>query len=120
MSLIRYNLNSADPYSIELFESAHGKVPFEDWFVGLRDEKTKAVIRKRLDRLCLGNFGDHRHIREGVYELRIDYGPGFRIYYAHADKKIILLLVGGNKSSQRRDIEIAVTYWKAQRNTNNG
>ena len=67
-------------------------------------------LLRRLDRVRQGNFGDFKHIGDGVYELRIDYGPGYRVYYGKDGNRIVLLLIGGDKSTQRRDIGTAVTY----------
>ena len=78
----------------------------------IRDQKTLRRIRGRLTRLELGNLGDFRSVGEGVNELRIHFGPGYRIYYGEAANTIILLLCGGDKSSQQRDIERAKTYWQ--------
>ncbi len=73
----------------------------------LRDLRANTVIVKRLERVSLGNFGDHKKIDSKVSELRIDYGPGYRIYYTQRGKEIVLLLIGGDKSSQKSDIQKA-------------
>lgn len=86
---------------------------FQDWLDSLRDLRGRARILKRLDRLAHGNPGDHRHIAEGVWELKIDYGPGYRVYYTIRRGELILLLAGGDKSTQRRDIERALTLARA-------
>ena len=77
---------------------------------GLRDIEGRAKIRIRLDRVRQGNLGDHKHVENGVWELRIDYGPGYRVYYGKDGNRLVLLLIGGDKRTQRRDIETAVTY----------
>lgn len=89
-----------------------GKQPFADWQAKLVP-KTEAVIIGRLARIRCGNFGDCKPIRgsNGIYELRIDYGPGYRIYYGKSGATILVLLVGGCKSSQGRDIAKATQYW---------
>ena len=69
-------------------------------------------IKERLDRLTLGNKGDYKFISEGIAELKINFGPGYRIYFSQVGKKIILLLCAGNKSSQEKDIKKAMNYWK--------
>jgi len=69
-------------------------------------------IRVRLDRVRLGTLGKNRSVGEGVYELKIDYGPGYRVYYGLNKKTVVLLLLGGDKSSQRNDITRARTYWE--------
>ncbi|MEI6208024.1 MAG: type II toxin-antitoxin system RelE/ParE family toxin [Desulfuromonadales bacterium] len=98
------------PLEIEYYISANGDRPFKEWLEGLRDINGRAKIRVRLDRARLGNLGDHKHLEQGVWELRIDYGPGYRVYFGKDGNRIILLLVGGDKSTQRRDIETAAAY----------
>ena len=97
---------------IELYETSSGKCPFDVWVKEIREIRTRAKILTRLDRLRLGNFGDCKAIEDGVSELRIDYGPGIRIYYAKTGNKIILLLCGGDKGSQAKDINKAKEYLK--------
>ncbi|MER2250201.1 type II toxin-antitoxin system RelE/ParE family toxin [Methylorubrum podarium] len=77
---------------------------FADWLRGLRDDRAKARIAVRLDRLALGHEGNSKPVGEGVSELRIDYGPGYRIYFTYRDRTLVILLCGGDKSSQKRDI----------------
>ncbi|BCW90171.1 hypothetical protein sos41_33390 [Alphaproteobacteria bacterium SO-S41] len=81
---------------------------FEVWFGGLRDERARARIEVRIRRLSLGNPGDVRPVGSGVSELRIDYGPGYRVYYAQKGDVLVILLCGGDKSTQRKDIAAAV------------
>jgi putative addiction module killer protein len=97
---------------IEIYETSSGKRPFETWFEDIREILTRAKILTRLDRLKLGNFGDCKVIGEGVCELRIHYGPGLRIYYAKIGNKVVLLLCGGDKGSQVKDINKAKEYLK--------
>ncbi|HEY6874389.1 MAG TPA: type II toxin-antitoxin system RelE/ParE family toxin [Geobacteraceae bacterium] len=99
-------------YRIEYYQDAGGGVPFRDWLDGLRDVAAVARIRIRLNRVRLGNFGVIRALGDGVSELKIDHGPGYRVYYAMCGKTVVLLLVGGDKSSQRRDIAAAKRYWR--------
>jgi putative addiction module killer protein len=80
---------------------------FADWLRHLRDSKAKARILARLDSVTLGNLGDTKMVGEGVRELRVHVGPGYRIYFAQTGRIVILLLCGGDKSSQKRDIERA-------------
>ena len=75
---------------------------------GLRDRKARARIQTRIDRLQLGLLGDVKPVRGGIYELRIDYGPGYRVYYIKRDQQLIILLAGGDKRTQDRDIKTAL------------
>ena len=84
---------------------------FVDWLGGLADIMARAAILKRIDRIEEGNLGDHRNISQGVWELRIHYGPGCRVYYGEDGIQIILLLCGGNKRTQKRDIQRALKLW---------
>ena len=102
---------------LEFYITQNGRVPFTDWFESLRDQKTRTRIRGRLTRLELGNFGDCQSVGEGVFELRIHFGPGFRVYFGEVGDTLILLLCGGDKSSQQRDIERAKTYWQDYKET---
>ncbi|MCP5200391.1 MAG: type II toxin-antitoxin system RelE/ParE family toxin [Gammaproteobacteria bacterium] len=81
---------------------------FAAWLDGLRDIKARARILVRLDRLAEGNPGDVKPVGEGVSELRIDYGPGYRVYFKKQGRTIVILLSGGDKRNQRRDIERAL------------
>ena len=94
----------AFPYEIDNYKTEDGAAPFKEWLAALRDVAGRAKVRVRLDRARLGNLGDHKQVAEGVWELRIDYGPGYRVYYAIEGNRILLLLVGGDKQSQKRDI----------------
>ena len=98
---------------IEIWEyvTKDGKSPFGSWLNRLRDLRAKAKIRVRLDRVRSGNLGDHKTAGEGVIELRIPYGPGYRVYLGQDGEKLVLLLCGGDKSSQSKDIAKAHTYW---------
>lgn len=78
---------------------------FDKWFCGLADPKAKARVLVRIDRLRLGILGDVKAIGSGISEIRIDYGPGYRVYYTRIGKTVVLLLAGGNKNSQKRDIQ---------------
>jgi putative addiction module killer protein len=80
---------------------------FRRWRLRLKDVQTRAVIASRLDRLAFGNWGDVKPVGKGVSELRIDFGPGWRIYFQQRGETLIVLLCGGNKSTQSKDIETA-------------
>jgi putative addiction module killer protein len=89
-----------------------GRDPYQDWLDGLRDRRARVAIDRRVQRLTRGNFGDHKFCRDGVWELRIDTGPGYRVYYAQVDQAIVLLLCGGDKRDQSSDIDKAVISWR--------
>ena len=80
---------------------------FRTWVQKLRDVRANTLILKRIDRIYSGNLGDHKQISSKISELRIDYGPGYRIYYTKRGNEIILLLIGGDKSTQQNDIKKA-------------
>jgi putative addiction module killer protein len=101
----------AQPREIKIYVTEDEGCPFELWFQSLRDRNAKARIRSRIDRVEMGNLGDFKSVGDGVFELRIDYGPGYRVYFAQQGEAIILLLCGGDKSSQSSDILIAKQYW---------
>lgn len=98
-------------YEIEIYVLDNGKSPFEEWLQSL-DRKIQNRVMVRLDRLQLGNFGDMKNIGEGVSELRFFFGSGYRVYYGLDNDKIILLLTGGDKKTQNKDILHAKNYWK--------
>lgn len=85
---------------------------FLDWLTGLKDIQGRARIAKRLDRLADGNFGDVKPVGGGVSELRFAFGPGHRVYYVQRGQLIVILLCGGDKQSQQRDIERAIAMAK--------
>ncbi len=85
---------------------------FDQWLKKLRDVKAKVHVIKRIARIEFDNFGDHKSIGDSVSEIRIDYGPGYRIYYTKIKSVIVLLLIGGDKSTQSRDIEKAKKLMK--------
>jgi putative addiction module killer protein len=103
------------PKELRVLVTEEGQEPFNEWLTSLRDIKTRAKIRVRLDRISLGNFGDCHGVGEGVQELRIDYGPGYRIYFGQKGTSIVLLLCGGDKSTQTKDIETAKRLWNEYR-----
>lgn len=93
---------------IEVRQTTH----FTAWFDDLRDERARARINVRIRRLSLGNFGDVKAVGEGVGELRIDYGPGYRVYFLRRGAELVILLCGGDKGSQKRDIRDALQMAK--------
>jgi putative addiction module killer protein len=85
---------------------------FRDWIDGLKDRVGRARILVRVERLIHGNPGQHRDLTDGVKELKIDVGPGYRVYYSQRGTRLLLLLAGGDKSTQQRDIELAIQLAK--------
>ena len=101
----------AGPKKLKIYDAIKGKQPYLDWLKTLRDLSTIARIRARIDRIEDGILGNYRALGTGLFEFKFDFGSGYRIYFALDGNKIILLLMGGDKSSQRRDIEKARQYW---------
>ncbi|TVP62987.1 MAG: type II toxin-antitoxin system RelE/ParE family toxin [Nodularia sp. (in: Bacteria)] len=108
-----------EPKDVRRYITSDGRVPFAEWFDALRDPKTKSIIDKRLNRVSLGNLGDYRSVGEGVYELKIDFGPGYRIYFGQIGKIIVLILCGGDKSTQDQDIRKSIEYLQDYRRREN-
>lgn len=102
---------------IQYYRTPNGRQPFTEWFESIRDSSTRIRIDKRLKRLEDGNLGDCESVGDGVFELRLHFGPGYRMYFGQIDNRIILLLSGGDKTSQRRDIERSKAYWREYKET---
>ena len=96
---------------LEIYQDTDGKVPFKKWMASLKDKSIVARIYARLTRIEVGNFGDTKAVGNGVIELRFTFGSGYRIYYGNDGDKIVVLLNGGDKSSQEKDIQLAHKYW---------
>lgn len=92
------------------YTNQQAKQPIIDWLENL-DKKTRTRIVARFSRIALGNYGDCKVIGDGIKELRFDFGPGYRIYFGEDGEKIIILLLGGDKSNQSKDIQQAKEYW---------
>jgi putative addiction module killer protein len=99
-------------YQITVYSTRTKKEPFLEWRNSL-GRKEQTIVMARINRMRVGNLGDAKPIKGGggIWEIRITYGPGYRIYFAKQDNKIIVLLIGGDKGSQDRDIEKAKKYW---------
>jgi putative addiction module killer protein len=100
---------------IRIYTDTKGNKPFDAWLQNLRDVKARATVRARLERVRAGNFGDCKPLRDGVQELRIDLGPGYRVYLSRQGAVLVLLLCGSDKSDQDRAIRQAIDYlndWK--------
>ena len=101
-----------DQVEVRIFALESGKEPFTEWHKRLKDKRAQARVDVRIASVRTGNFGDCKSVGEDVYELRIDYGPGYRVYFGKIESTIILLLCGGDKSSQDADIRRAKEYWR--------
>src|SRR3989337_4551740 len=93
---------------VENYVRPDGSCPFEDWITSLRDQRARARIRARIARVRLGNLGNCESVGGGVLELKIDYRPGYRVYFGQVGATLVILLCGGDKSSQSDDIRRAV------------
>ena len=98
-------------YEIQDFLQPDGTDPYSIWLRGLVDRKARARVVVRVGRMAGGNFGDCKPVGDGVWELRVDWGPGCRVYYAMAGKRLLLLLAGGDKRKQQMDIDTAISRW---------
>jgi putative addiction module killer protein len=97
---------------VRQYQTRDGRLPLSEWLDQLRDGVARARITARLDRLTAGLRGDWRAVGNGVSELRVDYGPGYRVYFAQQGATVVILLCGGDKRAQAKDIEQAHAYWK--------
>lgn len=100
------------PRQLVVYQTPEGIEPFTRWFRALRDVEAVARITRRLDRLEAGNAGDCKPVGEGVLELRLDYGPGYRVYFGQDGETWVVLLVGGDKRTQAKDIQTAKLCWQ--------
>jgi putative addiction module killer protein len=100
---------------VRIYARSDSIEPFTKWLRGLRDGPSRNRIRQRIARLRLGNFGDARSVGDGVHELRIHFGPGYRVYFGRQTAAVVILLCGGDKGAQERDIERAKEYWRDHR-----
>ena len=93
--------------TIKIYSDEKGNSPFLSWLEAIKDVKTRMRISTRIDRIQSGNLGDYKSLRKGLFELRIHCGPGYRLYFSKEKNTIILLLMGGSKRTQARDIKVA-------------
>lgn len=96
--------------SILEYQTADGTFPYQSWLKSL-DKKAAATVAARVNRLRIGNFGDWKRVGEGAFELRIDFGPGYRVYFGRDGNTVVVLLCGGTKRSQTADIKRAIKNW---------
>lgn len=100
------------PKATIIYICRNGYEPFTDWFESIRDARDRRRILARLRRLERGHLGDYKPIKNGVFELRLFFGPGYRLYYGVDCGSLVVLLCGGDKSSQASDIKKALSYWQ--------
>lgn len=103
---------------LRIYATEDGDAPFSVWLQKLRDSQARAIVRTRLARVRLGNLGDCKTVGNGVFELRIDFGPGYRVYFGQDGDRLVILLCGGDKRTQSKDIEKAKKYWSDYRSRN--
>lgn len=99
-------------FTVFHYQTSDKRVPYQDWLDTVRNPVAFAAVQLRVDRLERGLFGDCAPVGEGVWELRIDTGAGYRVYYGRSGKQVVLLLCGGDKRTQKADIRRAKEYWK--------
>ena len=99
------------PREILHYTTPSGRNPYRQWYTRIKDQKTQIVISNRISRLRSGIFGDYKRLRKDLYELRIRYGPGYRVYFGAFQNDVVILLCGGTKGTQQRDIIRAQNYW---------
>jgi putative addiction module killer protein len=105
---------------LEEYQTSGGSVPYLEWLHAVKDGQTRAVIRNRVDRLEEGNPGHWKSVGHGIYELKIHFGSGFRVYFAEYGPILIILLCGGDKKTQQKDIQNAQKYWSDYRRRKHG
>lgn len=106
-------------YKISIYITNEGKIPFLDWLNSIKDLKIQRRIKLRIDRLIDGNFGDTKSVGDKLYELRLFFGAGYRVYYTIEDNVLVILFTGGDKSTQTKDIEKAKAYLQDYKGGNN-
>ena len=110
--VVAIDFMEVQPRDIRRYITPDGRNPFAEWLSSLRDLNAVVKIEQRLDRVRLGNLGNSKSVGEGVCELKIDFGPGYRVYFGQFGSTTVLVLCGGDKSSQEQDIRKAKEYWK--------
>ena len=96
---------------LRIYKLSESRIPYLEWLRSLRDQRARQKIQVRILRIRLGNFGETRSVGSGVQELKIDYGPGYRVYFGQDGDYLVILLCGGDKSTQDEDIKEAKQYW---------
>ncbi len=104
--------HSAKTIEVIVYADEDGKEPFTQWLKRLREPKTRRRILQRIARVQSGNYGDFKSLKDGVFELWLSFGSGYRVYFGEDGDTIVVLLSGGDKSTQNKEIETAKRYWK--------
>jgi putative addiction module killer protein len=104
---------------VRIYRRPDGRIPYLEWLQGLRDQQAKQRIQARIGRVRLGNFGYTRSVGEGVHELKVDYGPGYRVYFGQDGEQLVIILCGGDKGTQDDDIKKAKEYWTSYKKEKN-
>lgn len=99
------------PREVHYYETPSGKTPVQEWLSGIKDTLTQAILYKRIRQAGLGQLGKTRNVGSGVSELKIDFGPGYRVYFGIHEDRLILILMAGSKRTQEGDIKKARAYW---------
>jgi len=102
------------------YQTAQGRCPFQEWVESVKDKAAKAAVAARINRVRAGTLGDWKAVGEGVFELRIDLGPGYRVYFGRDGNTVVILLSGGEKRSQDANIKRAKEYWRDYENRTQG
>ena len=106
---------ASHPRKVLEYVAPNGKKPFAEWLLKLKDIKGRAIILRRINQAEEGNFGNYRDFGEGLYEFKISFGPGYRVYFGIDGDALIILLCGGDKGSQDDDLRKAKRYWEDYR-----
>ena len=101
-----------DEVEVRLYQTPDGNCPFEQWLDSLKDQTTRMRVDARIARIRCGNFGDAKPVGEGVHELRLPFGSGYRVYYGREGSRVVILLTGGDKRRQAADIRLAKALWQ--------
>ena len=104
---------------VRLFRTKLGRIPFMEWLQALPDLRARQKIQARIDRVSLGDLGDAKSVGEGIHELKINFGPGYRLYCGFDGDAVVILVLGGTKGTQNEDIQKAKAFWSEYKNEKN-
>lgn len=112
MATVDWCMQEATARKVEVYLTRDGEDPFQEWLDGLADQRARVLIDKTIAKIRLGNLGRHKSVGEGVQEIVLDYGPGYRIYFGEHGATLVILLCGSTKKRQEKTIKEARRYWK--------